>query len=311
MRAVGSLHSDHIRCSEVPPWTIPPPLRAHRSHWWAGPWPMPPRGRLCSRASRAGSPRSRPTGSTTPPPTLNRIRAWWSLTPLANIAAPTGHPGFDVLDVDVRTDGSGGLFWQARTAGLLGDGSGRADPVRRAAPALPGDRAAQQQRARPAPRLPWPWRLRAAPTIAGPHRGLRRRSNEVIAARTDPGRPLDWAAVTALLIPTAAAVPAPRGPRPAVRPGPDPTPWLAAHVARQPEGNRDNALFWAACRAAEAGAPDLAPLVDAAVSAGLPEAQARRTIRSAQDTIARGSPTRSAVITTSADLTQPPIRSAL
>jgi hypothetical protein len=65
-------------------------------------------------------------------------------------------------------------------------------------------------------------------------------------------------------------------------------PWLAAHVARQLEGNRDNALFWAACRAAEAGTPDLTPLVDAAVSAGLPEVQARRTVRSARDTIARG-----------------------
>jgi hypothetical protein len=113
-------------------------------------------------------------------------------------------------------------------------------------------------------------------------------SYEVIAARPDPGLPLDWAAVAGLLTPTPAAVPAPRVPTPAVRPWSDPTTWLAAHVARQPEGNRDNALFWAACRAAESGAPDLTPLVDAAVSAGLPEAQARRTVRSAQDTIARG-----------------------
>lgn len=70
--------------------------------------------------------------------------------------------------------------------------------------------------------------------------------------------------------------------------GADPTGWLAAHVARQPEGNRDNALFWAACRAIEAGARELDPLVDAALETGLPERQARRTIRSAQETIARG-----------------------
>ena len=242
----------------------------------------------------------------------DRIRAWWSLTPLANIAAPTGHPDFDVLDVDVRADGSGwAAFRQARTAGLL---EGWVRAVRTPSGGL---------------HLHFPGTEQRNGSVRGQHLDFRGSggyvllppslvrtadyvgSYEVIAARTDPGRPLDWAAVTALLIPTAAAVPAPRGPRPAVRPGPDPTPWLAAHVARQPEGNRDNALFWAACRAAEAGAPDLAPLVDAAVSAGLPEAQARRTIRSAQDTIARGSPTRSAVITTSADLTQPPIRSAL
>jgi hypothetical protein len=85
---------------------------------------------------------------------------------------------------------------------------------------------------------------------------------EVIAARTDPGRPLDWAATLALLTPTPTptAVPAPRGRRPAGRPGSDPIPWLAAHVARQPEGNRDNALFWAASCAAETGTPDLTPL---------------------------------------------------
>ncbi len=55
------------------------------------------------------------------------------------------------------------------------------------------------------------------------------------------------------------------------RNGVDPVPWLAAHVARQPEGNRDNALFWAACRAAESNVHDFQPLIAAAISAGLPE----------------------------------------
>ena len=32
-----------------------------------------------------------------------------------------------------------------------------------------------------------------------------------------------------------------------------------AHVARQMRGNRSNALFWAACRATEAGIVDLDP----------------------------------------------------
>lgn len=242
------------------------------------------------------------------------IRVWWSLTPLANIAAPTGHPGFDVLDVDVRADGSGwASFRQARAAGLL-DGWVRA--VRTPSGGL---------------HLHFPGTEQRNSSVRGQHLDFRGRggyvllppslvrtaeyvgSYEVIAARTDHGRPLDWAAVADLLTPTRAEVPAPRVPMPAGRSVSDPTPWLATHVARQPEGNRDNALFWAACRAAEAGAPDLTPLVDAAVSAGLPEAQARRTIRSAQDTIARGfvgPAPRQHPSSQAARPTEPPARSA-
>ena len=62
---------------------------------------------------------------------------------------------------------------------------------------------------------------------------------------------------------------------------------LAAHVARQPEGNRNNALFWAACRAAEAGITDYQPLIDAGNAAGLTAHQAAQTVRSAQKTIGR------------------------
>lgn len=64
-------------------------------------------------------------------------------------------------------------------------------------------------------------------------------------------------------------------------------------MARQPEGNRDNALFWAACRAAEAGVQDFEPLVTAAVSAGLSEREAARTVLSAQRTVG-GAATRTA-----------------
>ena len=45
---------------------------------------------------------------------------------------------------------------------------------------------------------------------------------------------------------------------------------LARWVARQPEGNRNAGLFWAANRALEADrAADLSPLADAARQAGL------------------------------------------
>jgi len=113
---------------------------------------------------------------------------------------------------------------------------------------------------------------------------------EVIRVHEGPGRPLDWAGITRLLTPSPARLPG-RTPLRAVD-GVDSMARLAAYVSKQPEGNRDNALFWAACRASEAGVIDYEPLVAAAVSAGLPERQAVRTVLSARDTVARGAPGR-------------------
>ena len=57
---------------------------------------------------------------------------------------------------------------------------------------------------------------------------------------------------------------------------------LADHVTAQGEGRRNDVLFWAACRAVEEGnTAGLAQLVNAAVTAGLPHAEACRTVSSA------------------------------
>jgi hypothetical protein len=53
-------------------------------------------------------------------------------------------------------------------------------------------------------------------------------------------------------------------------------------VENQQEGNRNMGLFWAACRALDQGIYDLEPLVQAGVSSGLPEWEARRTVESAE-----------------------------
>ena len=97
-----------------------------------------------------------------------------------------------------------------------------------------------------------------------------------------PGRPLDWAAVTALLHPQRQ----PRLPQPrqGQAPGRDPD-HLARWVAAQPEGNRNAGLFWAANRALETDpAADLSPLAAAARQAGLPDAEITRTLDSARRT---------------------------
>ena len=58
---------------------------------------------------------------------------------------------------------------------------------------------------------------------------------------------------------------------------------LAAWVASQQEGNRNQGLFWAANRAIEAGDTDtLDKLAHAARQAGLDDREIDRTIRSAQ-----------------------------
>jgi hypothetical protein len=57
---------------------------------------------------------------------------------------------------------------------------------------------------------------------------------------------------------------------------------LAAWVAAQPEGNRNEGLFWAANRALDADpAADLSPLAAAARQAGLDEREIIRTLDSA------------------------------
>ena len=214
------------------------------------------------------------------------VRHWWTKHPTANITAPTEAPGFHVLDVDVdvRADGDGwAACGEAQHAGLIG---GWTRVIRTPSGGL---------------HLHYPGTAQRNGSLRGQHLDFRgtggyvllppslgttdtyRRRYEVLAHRPGPGRPLNWAAVAELLTPG----PPPRSSAPVRVSGADSTRWLAEHVARQTEDNRDNALFWAACRAAEAGATDLTPLVDAAVSTGLGLHQAARTVRSARDTVSR------------------------
>ena len=110
--------------------------------------------------------------------------------------------------------------------------------------------------------------------VLAPPSRVHGRPYELLDHRAGATGRLDWQAVIRLLEP----------PRPIARPQGDAAgdlSKLAAWVAAQREGNRNDGLYWASCRALESGHSDLDDLVVAAVRAGLAEDEARRTVASA------------------------------
>jgi hypothetical protein len=225
----------------------------------------------------------------------DQVTRWWARWPEANIGMPTGAlqggGGLDVLDLDVRDTGTGWeAFHLARRTGLT-DGWLRV--IGTPSGGLHLHYPGTTQRNGSLPRHHLDFRGQGGYVLLPP--SVRKtksyddrcrlvHSYQIVAEQPGPGRALDWGRIRALLDPPPSPSPAAARAvrRPHQAPGIDPTGWLAAHVARQPEGNRNGALFWAACRALDAHSDDLEPLVHAAVTAGLTEREARRTIRSAQ-----------------------------
>jgi hypothetical protein len=198
------------------------------------------------------------------------IRGWWSASPRRNVAIATGAPGPDVLDVDVKPDGSGfAAFNRLKAAGLL---TGARALVRTPSGGLHAYYAGTSQ---PSGRLVRDFLdfKAAGGYVLAPPSVVSGKPYELLDKRQASGR-IDWQAVRKLLDP----------PRPVARPGRSAgATALVAWVAALTEGNRNDGLFWAACRMAEADSPsgDLEQLVAAAAQAGLPEDEARRTVASA------------------------------
>jgi Bifunctional DNA primase/polymerase, N-terminal len=204
----------------------------------------------------------------------DRIRAWWRRWPDANIGIATGEPGPDVLDVDRHEAGDGfAAFNRLKRAGVL---AGAGALVRTRSGGLHAYFTGTGQRCGSLPAHHLDFKASGGYVIAPPS-VVGGRPYELLDHRPAGAR-LDWAAARALLDP-------PKPPRPAARSGG--TVGLAAWVARQPESghNRNKGLFWAACRAAESGC-DPYDLLDAAMAAGLGEAEAKNTIKSAARTAA-------------------------
>jgi Bifunctional DNA primase/polymerase, N-terminal/Primase C terminal 1 (PriCT-1) len=205
------------------------------------------------------------------------IRSWWKSMPTANLAIATGTPGPDVVDIDRKPDRDGiGAMERVRRAGLL---AGPLALVSTPSRGLHLYYWGSTQGNGKLPRHGIDFRGRggyvlAPPSIVGgkPYQLLERRR---------AGLQVDWSKIRRFLEPPR------QTPRLADRTDAEGSSLdrLAAWVAGQLEGNRNDGLFWAACRAVEAGytESDLDALVTAAIVAGLPEPEARRTIRSVME----------------------------
>ncbi len=198
-----------------------------------------------------------------------------------NIGLGTGCPGPDVLDVDVRPDGTGWpAFNRLKRAGLLA-GASRLVRTPSGGGHLYFAGTMQGCGSLKAARLDL---KSTGGYVLVPPSQIGGRRYEVIDQRPAPGAVLDWATCRALLCP-----PQPVPARGAFRHGPGTAKHLVKWLEGEIQGNRNNGLFWAACTALEAGDEAvIAELADVALSAGLGEAEVFRTIGSAYKKVGNG-----------------------
>jgi hypothetical protein len=232
-------------------------------------WPVFP----CQPGGKQPATRHGFLDATTDP---DKITWWWRRHPGANLAIATGQPGPDVLDVDQHGQAGNGFaaFNRLKRAGLI---DGASAIVATPSGGLHAYFAGSDQHSGKLPRHHLDFRAQGGYIVAPPSQ-VGGRPYQVISHREQPGG-LDWGKVTGLLEPERHT--ATRSAR--VQRGD--LSHLAAWVQQQHEGNRNDGLFWAACRAAEAGDETvLAELAAAARSTGLTDREIATTIRSARRT---------------------------
>jgi hypothetical protein len=202
----------------------------------------------------------------------DKITWWWTRNPDHNVAIATGTPGPDVLDVDVHKHGSGfAAFNRLHREGLL---DGASAYIRTPSGGLHAYFTGSEQGNGRLPHHHLDFRSKGGYVVAPPSH-VNGTPYELIK-RADGQAGLNWAAVTRLLAPEPQQRPQRSDDRPtdAHR--------LAEWMAHQPEGNRNDGLFWAANRALDAGLTDLDELADAARGTGLDEREIARTLASAR-----------------------------
>jgi Bifunctional DNA primase/polymerase, N-terminal len=215
-----------------------------------------------------------------------QIQRWWRAEPRANVAIATGAPGPDVVDVDKHGDRSGYPAWnKLRQAGLAGEPQA---VIRTPSGGMHAYYRGTQQRNGSLPEYALDFRGAGGYVVTAPSKGDGGRPYAVVHKQPSVAT-FDWGAAREHLDPQPQRQPQRASQRDAGRPRD--VGHLAAWVAAQKEGNRNQGLFWAANRAVEAGDTQaLGSLAQAARQAGLDEREIDRTIRSAQQTSGSGRP---------------------
>jgi hypothetical protein len=233
-------------------------------------WPVFP----CRPGEKAPATRHGHLDATTDP---RQVSDWFGRHPDWNLAIATGAPGPDVLDIDQHGEAGNGYAALARlqAAGLL-DGAMAYVRTPSGGQHVYFTGTAQRNGHLPAHHVDF---RSAGGYVLAPPSQVGGRPYELISIHNVRGQ-LDWQQVTRVLEPAREQQQPARG-RPAERG----TSRLAAWVAAQPPGNRNEGLFWAANRALENDpAADLSPLAAAARQAGLDEPEITRTLSSARRT---------------------------
>ncbi len=202
------------------------------------------------------------------------ITRWWSRMPGANVAVATGAPAFDVLDVDVKADVDGlATMDRLKAAGLL---AGALGIVRTPSGGLHVYFRGTRQGNGSLPGHGIDFRGLGGYVLIPPST-VDDAAYEVVDWRTDArGRALDWQACKRLVMPPRTTRLPHKGSRSEAVQN------LARWLALRQKGNRNNALYWAANRAVEAGGQgEVDLLVDAAIQTGLSRREAESTVNSA------------------------------
>lgn len=219
----------------------------------------------------------------------DQIRRWWARWPDANIGMPTGATsGLEVVDIDVHGRVRGfAAFELARREGLVDRWQAL---VKTASGGMHAYYPADPHRPQPswqAARSGIDFRGEGGYVIVPPSRVMfegNKSGYELIGAGRGDAVPVDAAALRQFLNPKPASSTSVRTNAPRDVDADRIAAWLATRI----EGERNRALYWAACRLAENGVSDdnarnvLGP---AAERAGLHQPEIVTTIRSAYRTV--------------------------
>ena len=215
-----------------------------------------------------------------------QVRCWWERFPEANIGVPTGPAsGLDVIDVDVRTQGSGFVALEQATKDGLGDGWAMAVSTPSGGMHLyyPTD-CDNPNRSWSSGSAHVDFRGMGGYVIVPPSH-FRADGEDRQYRVTRVGRspsPVDAGLLRNRLEPRQAQIGV-RQRAPASEPA-GIEGRLAKWVAHRGEGDRNTGLFWAACRLAERGHNldhTLAALAPAAQQTGLSDREITSTVKSA------------------------------